>query len=31
MQIMWNTCGEYSSHSEGLKYVSTERVEEKTR
>ena len=31
MQIMWNTCGKCSAHSEWLQYVSTERVQEKTR
>ena len=31
MQIMWNTCGECSTHSEWLQYVSTERLQEKTR
>ena len=30
MQIMWNTRGECSAHSEWLQYVSTERVQEKT-
>ena len=28
---MWNICGECSIHSEWLQYVSTERVQEKTR
>ena len=28
---MWNTCGKCSAHSEWLQYVSTERVQEKTR
>ena len=31
MQVMWNTCGECSAHSEWLQYISTERVLEKTR
>ena len=30
-QIMWNTCGKCSAHSEWLQYVSTERAQEKTR
>ena len=28
---MWNTCGECSAHSEWLQYVSTEKLQEKTR
>ena len=31
MQIMRNTCGGCSAHSEWLQYVTTERVREKAR